>query len=369
MGNIWRRQPKHWGWWLPAAILGRWNGLGWPVWLLTTWAWRFGSCQPELDLQVQDFLSREEPPYAGNDNDSNWSSTLEPLFEDSNKWALWGTCWVETPVWWPELWRVPNQKGTLQFTRWVQVSFQMPKVRCHTLKTKSNYSLRGMCFCPSTLWNLVDRTIRWSKSRKLQGITVLGRKGPTAPPGQWHQFTECMWELRESMEPMATFTDGEVLHNDVPLHWVKITSSRTSESAEPAIYQEQSQSRSRRACSQGSFLATYSIGWAKPTTTTPCGEFIDCLQPEGKDTTGQPQHTTAKVPAWFCGHSQVPVGRQLTTHICRSPTGADSITRSFGGVHHSHDGFYETALGCGVGNYLPRHGNHLYEPCGFGGYP
>ena len=61
-------------------------------------------------------------------------------------------------------------------------------------------------------------------------------------------WQECVWELREAMEHLTTFTDEEVLSNDAPSHWVKITSSRTSEPEEPASSQEQSHNRNRRAC-------------------------------------------------------------------------------------------------------------------------
>ena len=50
------------------------------------------------------------------------------------------------------------------------------------------------------------------------------------PPllGHPHQLAECMQELRESMELLTSITDEEDLTNDMPLHWVKITSSRLS---------------------------------------------------------------------------------------------------------------------------------------------
>ena len=84
-------------------------------------------------------------------------------------------------------------------------------------------------------------------------------------PGQPCQLAECVQELREAMEPLMMFTDEEVLSNDVPLHWAKITSSRTSEPAEPASSWEWSHSRSRRAHTQGSFAAAHGLRSSKPT--------------------------------------------------------------------------------------------------------
>ena len=60
--------------------------------------------------------------------------------------------------------------------------------------------------------------------------------------GQLHQLAECVRELRESMEPLISFTDKEVLTNDAPLHWVKITSSRCSQPEAPETMREQSHS-------------------------------------------------------------------------------------------------------------------------------
>ena len=88
-------------------------------------------------------------------------------------------------------------------------------------------------------------------------------------PGQLCQLVECMWELRDSMELLTTFTDRDVLHNDAPSHWVKITPSRPSKPAEPAVCLEQSWSRNRRAHTWGSFSVNHSMGWAKPTITAP----------------------------------------------------------------------------------------------------
>ena len=61
------------------------------------------------------------------------------------------------------------------------------------------------------------------------------------------------------MELLTSFTDEEVLTNDMPLHWMMITPSRPSESVEPEAMQEQSHSRSQRAYPWGSFLVTHSM--------------------------------------------------------------------------------------------------------------
>ena len=86
------------------------------------------------------------------------------------------------------------------------------------------------------------------------------------------------------MEPLTTFTDVEVLEDILPSNCIKITSSRT---AEPAP-QECIHSRTHRAHSRGSFLAVYSKGWPKATTTTQAASQPAApaqeVEPKQKDT-------------------------------------------------------------------------------------
>ena len=71
----------------------------------------------------------------------------ESFLEDSNNWTLWCTHYMETLLWWLELWEVPNQTDTPQFPRRVWASFQMPKVRCHPSKAKNDYSVLPTPHC------------------------------------------------------------------------------------------------------------------------------------------------------------------------------------------------------------------------------
>ena len=52
-------------------------------------------------------------------------------------------------------------------------------------------------------------------------------------PGEPCQLAECVLELRETMEPLMMFMDAKAFSDNVPSHWVKITSYRTSEPVEP----------------------------------------------------------------------------------------------------------------------------------------
>ena len=188
-------------------------------------------------------------------------------------------------------------------------------------------------------------------------------------PGEPCQLAECMWELREAMEPLAMFMDKEVFSNNAPSHCVKITSSRTSEPMEPAISWEWSHSRNRRAYAQGSFAVAHGIGQSKPTTTTSVASSLTTSSQRAETLLESNHHPTANAPARFCRDCEVPVGGQSTTCDPRSPIRANHTTRPLGGDSNGYDCLYMTMPGCGVRHHLPRHGDHLHEPFGLGSYP
>ena len=144
---------------------------------------------------------------------------------------------------------VPNQTDIPQFVRWVWPSFQMPKVRCHAEKMENDYlappgphNIKRDAFlpfstvkCGSLDYHVKQphKTLAYSKA-----LQFWAEKAQPPMPDQPCQLAECVWELKEAMGPLTTFTDEEVLSNDAPLHWVKITSSRIFKPAEPASSQE-----------------------------------------------------------------------------------------------------------------------------------
>ena len=136
-----------------------------------------------------------------------------------------------------------------QFMRRVRASFQMPKVRCHAKKMENNYlvlpaphCLKRDAFLPFNTMKFGSQDYHMKQPQKTLAYTKAlqhwAEKAQPPMPGESCQFVECLWELREMMEPLTMFTDAEVSSNDVPLHWVKITSSRTSEPTEPTTSQE-----------------------------------------------------------------------------------------------------------------------------------
>ena len=94
----------------------------------------------------------------------------------------------------------------------------------------------------------------------------------TQPPclAEPHQLAEGAWELCQAMEPLATFTDTEVLGDDPPSNWKFITLCRLTELKQPdqGTQRERSHSRSQRAHARGNFTVACGMGHSKPTATT-----------------------------------------------------------------------------------------------------
>ena len=102
-------------------------------------------------------------------------------------------------------------------------------------------------------------------------------KAQTPMPDKPCQLAECVWELRDAMEPLTMFMDAEIFGEDVPPNWVKITSSRTSQSMEPTNSQEQSCSQNHRAWVREAFMMTSGVGQLKPSATTPAKSSLTAL--------------------------------------------------------------------------------------------
>ena len=197
---------------------------------------------------MQEFLSGAEVSNIGKD-EFDKSLTPKPSFDDSNKWVKWCAYWVETLAWWPELQRVPSQRNTLQFTKQVWASFQLPKTKCLTQGTENDYTLPPTphyieqdAFLPFGNGNFASHDYSMKQPQEtLVYAKVLQfwvKRAQPSLPGQPHQLAACMKELRESIELLTSFPNEEVLTKELLSHWVKITSYQPSELAEPEIMQE-----------------------------------------------------------------------------------------------------------------------------------
>ena len=69
------------------------------------------------------------------------TSMSEPSPMEGAKWIKWHVRQLDMPTWWQELKEVPNQDNLQEFTRRVQASFQVPKVRCHASKVDNDHSM------------------------------------------------------------------------------------------------------------------------------------------------------------------------------------------------------------------------------------
>ena len=200
------------------------------------------------------------------------SSSMEGM-----KWIKWQGRQLDMPAWWQELKEVPDQDDLQQFTRRVQASFQVPKVRCHASRVDNihstllvPHSLDGDQFLPlPDMWYSSQdfcltqpyRTLTYTKA-----LHYWAEKAQLPVPSEPHQFVENVLELQQLMELLTTFTDEEVLEDVLPSNWVKNTLSRLPEPTQ----QEHTCSRTCQAHAKESFLVAYGKGWPQPhATATP----------------------------------------------------------------------------------------------------
>ena len=105
----------------------------------------------------------------------------------------------------------------------------MPKVRCLAIKTEHDYSgpptphcIQRIAFLPFSTAKFCIQDYQMKQPQKTlvyaKVLQLWVEKAQLPLLGQSHQLAECVQELRESMEPLTTFTDKEVLSNDAPLH-------------------------------------------------------------------------------------------------------------------------------------------------------
>ena len=234
---------------------------------------------PKLNPQVQEFLSGREIPCTGDEEDSDWSAMPKPTLEDSNRWVLWHTQWVQTLAWWPELREVPNQMDLLQFARRLMALFQLPMVRCCMFNMVNDYSAPPVphCIDRDVYLPLIDMKFGGQDYQLKQPEKTLAyaktlqhwvEKAQLPMLGEPHQLVECVWELRVwshwgSLPMLKTLVTFELSNG------VRITPARMTEPVEPVKSWEWSHSQTRRGHIQGSFVATLNMERSMPAATTP----------------------------------------------------------------------------------------------------
>ena len=94
----------------------------------------------------------------------------------------------------------------------------------------------------------------------------------SCPPGAHgkQQLAECIKDLREEMKLMATFTNEDVINNDPPSPWKRVTPSRGTMKGEEKLWEAVgawSRSKMERARPQGFSKATPLLGCSRPLIT------------------------------------------------------------------------------------------------------
>ena len=72
----------------------------------------------------------------------------------------------------------------------------------------------------------------------IKALQFWAEKAKLPQASQPCQLVACVKELRESMEQLTSFSNEEVLTDDPPLPWVKITPSQCSKAVGPEAMQE-----------------------------------------------------------------------------------------------------------------------------------
>ena len=230
-------------------------------------------------------------------------------FDNPQEWVRWHAHQVETPAWWPELVKLPTPRDPISFAKWVQASFQFPKAKFlrkgendHT-SPPAPHCIEWDTFLPQTEGNFVSQDYRLRQAKKTlafaKALQFWVEKAQPPQIDKLHQLAVCVRELREAMEPLISFTNEDVLANDPPSPWKKITSSRSSKEGGEEV-QEATRgwgwNTMQRACPRGSFQTTPFLGHSRPliiplttmvaTTSTP-------LPPAGRlFLSGCPHHGT-----------------------------------------------------------------------------
>ena len=185
-------------------------------------------CPPSLDPLQEDFLGGEAPQLGIEGGDVFWWSSMpEPSLENSSEWVAWWANLVDTWTWWPELSMVPRERDVEEFARKVWASFELPKRRSHAQGTPSDYSAPPAPQALECDWFLTISNITfggqdydmWQLQKTLayaKALQYWAEKAQLPCPGKPCWLAESVWELHQVMEPLATFTDMEVLENNLP---------------------------------------------------------------------------------------------------------------------------------------------------------
>ena len=125
------------------------------------------------------------------------------------------------PDWWEELVAIPHVDDHCRLTQKVWASFEIPQVRCKALKVCNNYSSppTPKCISKKAFLMIPDPRIPCNNYREGQPQKTLAYAQALQywaislnlpKPEELHFLVRCVHELRQTMRPFTTFTDGAV---------------------------------------------------------------------------------------------------------------------------------------------------------------
>ena len=172
---------------------------------------------PTLRPELECFL---ETPTTMQGNRDRWGSLLEPLINNYEMWLEWQACQVDTPDWWKELVTIPNVGDPKRLAWKICTSFEVPWVRCKTLKDHGEYIVPSVSKCiqqgmfQSDADSHLPYQDYWLKPlcktlANAQGLQYWAEKANIPMPSESHHLAMCIHELRWHMRRYTTFSDHD----------------------------------------------------------------------------------------------------------------------------------------------------------------
>ena len=93
---------------------------------------------PILEPELECFLGVPMPMWGAGDR---WDSPPEPSINNYEIWLEWQAHRVNTPDWWKELVAIPNAGDPKRLAQKICTSFEVPRVRCETIRDNKNYTV------------------------------------------------------------------------------------------------------------------------------------------------------------------------------------------------------------------------------------
>ena len=196
-------------------------------------------------------------------------------FNNPQERVRWCAHWVEIPAWWLRArWRFPPLGIQSILPSRCAGFLPVLQGKVHLGTKENDYALPPVPHCivwdtflPQTESNFTSQDYRLRQSKTTLVLTkslqFWVEKALPTQTNRLCQLAACVRELREAMEPLTSFTDEDILVNDPPSLWKKITSlhnvPREGEEETPgAVQGHEVGTLMQRAHPRGSFQTIHS---------------------------------------------------------------------------------------------------------------